>query len=386
MIITCEKCNSSFYVQDKKIPDDGRKVRCAKCAHTWHQMPESDPDLDSLDAKAPDEDKSEEASEAAPDEASEDAAAQETAEEDAADEKEDQADEEKAAESDAESDGDDEQSEAGTEDDEKSESGGGDEDLINALGLMADENTKIEQEDDGAHDDVSSEPEGNGSKKNGESGFSLPDGIKPLKFSKDSLPVDISNLMSEKNIGHAVNYGSPVAVFLVVFILLVFTKGIWVNAMPSMAGFYNFFGVGVHTTGVGLVFEDVKVQPLRHKDTSRSLVVTGRILNKAKRDTKVPVIKAQASQLDGTVINEWYVMPERTELSTAESMSFETTLENASKNIDEVSVKFALLDVDIKKDDHKSEVSHSDGGDEHENADKHSDKKDKHDKKDDAHH
>lgn len=40
MIIICEKCSSKFNVPDSAIGENGRKVKCTNCAHTWHQMPE----------------------------------------------------------------------------------------------------------------------------------------------------------------------------------------------------------------------------------------------------------------------------------------------------------------------------------------------------------
>lgn len=38
MYITCLKCHSHFVVQPKQIGPLGRKVRCSKCGHIWHQQ------------------------------------------------------------------------------------------------------------------------------------------------------------------------------------------------------------------------------------------------------------------------------------------------------------------------------------------------------------
>ncbi len=35
MIIQCEKCHAKFRLDDSKIPDQGRKVRCSKCQHVF---------------------------------------------------------------------------------------------------------------------------------------------------------------------------------------------------------------------------------------------------------------------------------------------------------------------------------------------------------------
>jgi predicted Zn finger-like uncharacterized protein len=40
MIITCPSCASRYPVNAASFEPAGRKVRCAKCGHSWHQMPE----------------------------------------------------------------------------------------------------------------------------------------------------------------------------------------------------------------------------------------------------------------------------------------------------------------------------------------------------------
>lgn len=41
MILTCPSCGTQYAVKDGAIPEEGRKVRCAACGHSWHQMPET---------------------------------------------------------------------------------------------------------------------------------------------------------------------------------------------------------------------------------------------------------------------------------------------------------------------------------------------------------
>ncbi|MBT3330740.1 MAG: DUF3426 domain-containing protein [Rhodospirillaceae bacterium] len=43
MILTCPACETRFAVDAAVLGKAGRKVRCAKCGDSWHQMPEQDP-------------------------------------------------------------------------------------------------------------------------------------------------------------------------------------------------------------------------------------------------------------------------------------------------------------------------------------------------------
>ncbi len=41
MIISCPECTTKFSIADAVLGERGRKVRCYKCGHTWHQTPEN---------------------------------------------------------------------------------------------------------------------------------------------------------------------------------------------------------------------------------------------------------------------------------------------------------------------------------------------------------
>jgi predicted Zn finger-like uncharacterized protein len=46
MIITCPQCETRYTADDASFPASGRKVRCSKCGHLWHQAaPEPEPVL-----------------------------------------------------------------------------------------------------------------------------------------------------------------------------------------------------------------------------------------------------------------------------------------------------------------------------------------------------
>ena len=40
MIISCEKCNKKFELEDNLIPESGRLLQCGSCSHKWHYIPE----------------------------------------------------------------------------------------------------------------------------------------------------------------------------------------------------------------------------------------------------------------------------------------------------------------------------------------------------------
>jgi predicted Zn finger-like uncharacterized protein len=42
MIITCPSCSTRYPVDASSFAPSGRKVRCAKCGHSWHQAPPTD--------------------------------------------------------------------------------------------------------------------------------------------------------------------------------------------------------------------------------------------------------------------------------------------------------------------------------------------------------
>ena len=50
MILTCPSCGTQYAVKDGAIPEGGRKVRCASCAHSWHQMPEGEAEASTEEA------------------------------------------------------------------------------------------------------------------------------------------------------------------------------------------------------------------------------------------------------------------------------------------------------------------------------------------------
>tara|TARA_B100000579_G_scaffold69996_1_gene53011 strand:- start:36 stop:491 length:456 start_codon:yes stop_codon:yes gene_type:complete len=44
MIISCEKCNKKFEIDNNLIPKKGRLLQCGSCSHQWHYKPKDKPD------------------------------------------------------------------------------------------------------------------------------------------------------------------------------------------------------------------------------------------------------------------------------------------------------------------------------------------------------
>lgn len=40
MILTCPECATSYFVDDSRIPTQGRRVRCSSCGHRWTALPD----------------------------------------------------------------------------------------------------------------------------------------------------------------------------------------------------------------------------------------------------------------------------------------------------------------------------------------------------------
>lgn len=56
MILTCPECSTRYQANDAAFLPAGRRVRCAKCGHAWHQEPpqaEADADFESRPEPAP---------------------------------------------------------------------------------------------------------------------------------------------------------------------------------------------------------------------------------------------------------------------------------------------------------------------------------------------
>lgn len=52
MYIACPECNTKFVVKKEQISQNGRKVKCSRCTHIWHQLPIEDID-DELELLTP---------------------------------------------------------------------------------------------------------------------------------------------------------------------------------------------------------------------------------------------------------------------------------------------------------------------------------------------
>jgi len=66
MILTCPECSTRYQAKDTAFLPSGRRVRCAKCGHSWHQDPPvAEAEAETLPPPQPEAPKPEPASEAA---------------------------------------------------------------------------------------------------------------------------------------------------------------------------------------------------------------------------------------------------------------------------------------------------------------------------------
>lgn len=54
MILTCPECATSYFVDDARIPAEGRRVRCSSCGHRWTAGPDGPiPDVPEIEVAPP---------------------------------------------------------------------------------------------------------------------------------------------------------------------------------------------------------------------------------------------------------------------------------------------------------------------------------------------
>jgi predicted Zn finger-like uncharacterized protein len=54
MILTCPECATSYFVDDARIPAEGRRVRCSSCSHRWTAGPDGPlPDVPEIEVAPP---------------------------------------------------------------------------------------------------------------------------------------------------------------------------------------------------------------------------------------------------------------------------------------------------------------------------------------------
>lgn len=338
MIVTCEECDTRFLVPSRLL-GDGRKVRCAKCGHTWEAqdpsyvaLPEanSEPAVD--DAVTPDN----QGDAAEPQEPQETPSADQNVDTEDVQTKEskemdlDEAlafpDDDDLSFVDKEEQGSEEEADGGQSEDsdapEAKEDDGDDEDTMRPV-------LDVEEDDGGQDQQGPEEQEGEGEAE-GEGNFksTLPAGLTAKE------PVDINT--------YAVNYGAAALIFLVSFSVLIAMQKSVVAAMPASLSFYKIFGAEVYVEGEELLFGKVDAYTTTDAAGQENLLIEADILNLSDMDVSVPMIDLTAKLENGTVLAEWSVEPPVSMLAANETIPFVVEYEYIDEAVYQVDMVFSL--------------------------------------------
>ena len=49
MFLSCPECSTRYLLDPLELGGDGRRVRCARCAHIWFQAPEEEPEEETIE-------------------------------------------------------------------------------------------------------------------------------------------------------------------------------------------------------------------------------------------------------------------------------------------------------------------------------------------------
>ncbi|MEM6781572.1 MAG: zinc-ribbon domain-containing protein [Pseudomonadota bacterium] len=274
MIIICPECSTRYVVAGSSIGDEGRTVKCANCGHQWfqdgpkkkktHTYQDEMPDLD-FDGPDPEQIVEEELEQAALPEP--------------------------------------------------------EPDFEKVLENIADEVTKIDEEDDEDFD-------------------AIPEAVKPIpeeeddEESKSRIPANLPSW-----IDMAAGYGAAAAIFFLLIGILALMKDTVVSAWPPSAVIYETFGADIAYAGEGLIFDRVNAKT-ELQSGQTILKLSGTVINLKSESITLPPILASLQTDSGETAASWIIDPGTQSIDAESAIPFDMEYELAGLDVTNASVMF----------------------------------------------
>jgi len=128
-------------------------------------------------------------------------------------------------------------------------------------------------------------------------------------------------------------------VLALVLMWLIFDRQHIAHRWTSMEAFYNAIGLYIYYPGDGLEFNEVRSE-LKYDGGITKLFLDGKIINKTKKNQKVPNIMAEALGPDGNVIQSWQIDAPTARLAPGAEASFASSLNAPKGTVVNVNLNF----------------------------------------------
>jgi len=167
----------------------------------------------------------------------------------------------------------------------------------------------------------------------------------PAPIPKNLPPIpEGSNLpaLTRKPLSPIIHYTLQIAAGIAIaFILiwLIFDRQHIAHKWSSMETFYNAIGLYIYYPGDGLEFNDVRSE-LKYDGGITRLILNGKIINKTKKNQKVPDIMAEALGPDGLAIQSWQINAPTATLAPDEEAVFTSSINAPKGTVVNVNLNF----------------------------------------------
>lgn len=280
MILECPNCSTRYMMSAASIGEQGRDVRCAKCAHEWFQEPED------KDEKTPDTSISEPAHEP------------EDKEENILEEDIDVEDRLKDIAEQLMQDDDDE-----------------------------DENTETPDLNEFTDED---EPE------------KIPESVKPI--ADEAVKEEKKKTKPRKDVplqAQLMGYAVSLILFLIILGAGLIFKNTIVKTWPPSIAIYELAGFNVPFKGEDLVMESLNAEAIPQEDGTETLILKGRVVNLTDKPLSVPSMMAVLRGSDGEVGASWLIDSPVDEVEAGASFVFTSEYSGLPQGFGAVNLTFA---------------------------------------------